>query len=254
MAQIAIKRPGFPDGYTSATVSTALTARGYTLDAMYGDRELWTFYVSNAAETDRVAIEAIIDGTYSAAGGVQPAQQPGMVLIKDVYLSSNQSLVSFNIESLPSIYRHLKFIVSARSAETTAGVLVSGVLFYLNGDVAANYDYFVHSVATVAGTPTLNKDEQLATSQPFLGKVPSANAPANRFGVFEFLIADYRDALHYKVVLANGSVMRGTSAGDLFNYQGQMHWRNIAPVTTLTFKVDDFSFVAGSRFSLYGMA
>lgn len=71
--QITVKRPGFPDGYVPADVSTALTDAGYTLDAMYGERQDWVFKVGDATEEDRPVVEATIDKGFSTTGGNLPS-------------------------------------------------------------------------------------------------------------------------------------------------------------------------------------
>ena len=175
-------------------------------------------------------------GILSAAGGV-PAD---FELISTQLIASNTATVSFT--SLPTTYKHLQLRIVARNSG--AGSDSPAIRF--NSDSGANYSFH-----------RLQGDGSSASSAGFagqtfanLGVTPGTNSAANVYGVAIIDILDFASTTKNKTLRGLDGMAGANNLVDLKSGA----WYSTAAVTRIDITVSGgSSYVAGSRFSLYGM-
>lgn len=167
---------------------------------------------------------------------------PAMVLITTTMPSGTNT---FTWSSLGS-YTHLKVIYSA---VCDAGATSALLNMQFNGDVGSNYDrQFVNAVST-----TVTANEVLAGTSTSFGVASGGTAAAGDVGVGEVTIADYRNTTFNKSGVAVFQYKTSNASGNFNVRQNAISWRSNAAITSITVSVASGNFVAGSKFSLYGI-
>lgn len=159
---------------------------------------------------------------------------------------SGTNTVTFS--SIPGSYRHLVIEYLARGDQALTS---SAVNLTFNGDTSANYD----SVrANVTHTNALATGEQLAATSATIAVVTAASAPSNYAAGGTILIPYYASTAFYKVVTNGpaGSLLAQTT-GNVNARFGEAHWRSLSAITSATLTLGGGNYVAGSKFSLYGV-
>lgn len=167
---------------------------------------------------------------------------PAMVKI-DEQTPSGTGVVTFS--SLGN-FTHLKILCSGRGTQVATSTTV-GLTF--NGDTGANYD--VELLSASGSTPTAG--ENVASTSAPIVVFPAASAPANGSGSFDITIHDYRNTTFEK----NGEMVGGwklaNSSGNLQIRARWFAWRSTAAITSITFTLVSGNYVAGTKFTLYGL-
>jgi hypothetical protein len=167
-------------------------------------------------------------------------------LIESAILTSSQSSVTFdNLGDYAFTYKHLQIRATYRSGNTAGGFLDG--TFRLNGDTGSNYSY--HNLYTTDG-PVKSEGGANTTSMRYW--VPALNGQSNHYaaGVFDILDA-YSTTKNKTLRLFTGNMASTTFYFHFVNlFSG--NWRNTASTTSITMATPD-NFIAGSRFSLYGI-
>ena len=157
-------------------------------------------------------------------------------------LPTSGSTVTFS--AISGSYRKLTVEWVGRSAR--AGANDDGLRCYLNGDTTlTNYRRrLINSYITTIAT-TENND-------CYIGYFPAASAPANTCatGIAEFI--QYAGVTFNKQAMSRNSLRFDASSlqeqMQLFSYE----WESTVAITSLTFALDNGSFVSGTSFYLYG--
>lgn len=187
------------------------------------------------------------DGTWAAL-----PSSGAMTVLADVTLGASQASFDTNTilgGNIPQTYNHLKLVMSLR--DNGAGVTFTFPFAQFNGDTAANYDsifgYFFNG-ASANGTA-------VAATSLYCGTEVSGGATAGKFASSEILIPNYWGTQHKTLTsqygcgdsVVAGCLHTGTIAGT---------WRNTAAITRIVVGVGSggTAFVAGSRFTLYGLS
>jgi hypothetical protein len=178
-------------------------------------------------------------GLLSQGGG--GAAATGFELIETQLISSTTSSLTFS--SIPGTYKHLQVRTTGRTTDASD---FGGVAYRFNGDTGSNYTYHIldgdgSSVTSSSGT---------SQNMGLFGLVHGNTSPASSFGAVITDILDYANSNKYKTVRslsgrrATGANVRLVSSA----------WLSTSAVTSLTI-LDNVggSFVAGTRFSLYGI-
>jgi hypothetical protein len=165
-----------------------------------------------------------------------------MILLETIALT--QSAASVTFDNLPtSGYTDLKVVISARS--TQADTFGSGIVYYYNGanSSLSTRRLYGQGNGTVGST---------GGSVQYGGMASAANQTASTFGNSEVYIPNYRGSTN------KSSSSDGVSENNATNNQMMLSanlWSNTAAITSITFLLEDSSnYVAGSTFSLYGIA
>jgi len=193
------------------------------------------------------SIELLYDGT-----NWQEVNRPAEELVCDLLLTGAQA--SFDTDtilgiagSLPAVYRHLLLEVSGRC--DTGATDTQAVAIRFNNDSGGNYDdEFVQG-----GGATASAAESLAATQGRIGNFPAATAVASAGSGIRIEVWDYASATFQKSYVALNAFKRQTTTGNVFSAQFAGHWRNTAAITRIQVLSVAGNFIAGTRFSLYGV-
>lgn len=178
-----------------------------------------------------------------AAAGAGGAGGGAMELISTTILSSTASSVTFS--SIPSTYKHLQIRATMRANRSGAESEIFALR--INGDTAANYSAHVLLGNGGSVSSTSYTGESYIRGEAFAANDDITNA----FGATVIDVLDYANATTYKQTrFASGRC--GSTQFAISVRSGS--WRStsvVSSVTLLTYFGS--SFVAGSRFSLYGI-
>jgi len=163
----------------------------------------------------------------------------------------NASAASVTFANIPQTgYTDLKIVVCARSSSTSGYAETVNMKF----NNSATSDYSWRGLYSVTATPGSNNSSSVA--QIRAGNVPSANLTANTFSNNEIYIPNYTSANFKSVSIDAVSEVNG-STDFTYTLMLQAALRsNTAAITSIDLSLDTggTSFVAGSTFSLYGIA
>lgn len=143
-------------------------------------------------------------------------------------------------------YTHLDLLWVARCDVAAISALPT-VTF--NGDTGSNYD----SISIYGSASGPFATEALAGVGGSLGAVPGASAAANFAVAGTLRLYDYRGTAFQKSGLVNENYRRDTVTTAQFTRQISIAWRNTVAITSLTVTLSAGNFVAGTKFSLYGI-
>lgn len=163
-----------------------------------------------------------------------------MVLIRETTLNASAASVTFS--SIPQTgYTDLKVVVSARSdrVDTSDNIIIS-----FNGSTAnLSYRYLQGSGASATSS---------SGSTGYVGTLDGNTATSNTFGNAEIYIPNYTGSTFKSV---SSDSVDETNATNAYATLTATLWSNTAAITSINLKPQVGSnFVAGSTFSLYGIA
>jgi hypothetical protein len=162
-----------------------------------------------------------------------------MELISTTVMASTTGTVTFS--SIPTTnYKHLQLRWVARDA-TNSG----DFYFQFNGDGANNYSG--HRI--ISGTGGVSSNANVPTSVIYNGLAANSSDPAN---VFSSGVSDILDAFSTSKNKTVRSIT-GVVGSNLFLAMRSGAWYSTSAVTSITMIAGGGGFVAGSRFSLYGI-
>jgi hypothetical protein len=162
-----------------------------------------------------------------------PAGVSAYVPLANVTLGSNTSNVTFS--SINQSYRDLIFVVQAScTSSSSAG-------FQINSDGSNNY--FMLGMAGINGDFRIDA----SNSQPRVSLTIGASMST----------AVWTNIIQFSDYSTNGShklgIMRSNDASSR-TIAGNFRWGSTSAITTVTFQGNNFPFVAGSTFALYGIS
>lgn len=147
--------------------------------------------------------------------------------------------------TVPAGYSSLMGVWGARSSQASA---VVNMVIRLNADTGNNY---LWQEVQVENTTVTGANSSGVTSFIQIGIAPGASATANYYGAGDFTIPAPGGAL-FKTVIGKSFGIDSTSDSFVGTYGGQ--WLNTAVITSVTLIATAGNLVAGSQFSLYGLA
>jgi hypothetical protein len=182
-------------------------------------------------------------GILSAAGGGAAAGDYELIESSIVSGTSTSSVVFSSLGTYSSTYKHLQIRYIVRNSNASDEIALR---LRLNGD-ATTANYTFHQLAgtgsSVVSTGNTNQGFLALTNQP--GSTSAAN-------IFHPGIVDVLDA--FSTTKNKTSRNIGGFAGSVRNisiYSGV--WLSTASITSMEISTSIANFVAGSRFSLYGI-
>jgi hypothetical protein len=163
-----------------------------------------------------------------------------MRMLADSTLSGAAASIDFT--SIPSTFAHLMLVAYLRG--DNAAALISALL-RANNDSAANYLFEQVSGAAAAASATSGAAQTAMTAS---GLCAAAGAAAGTFTPIVAFIPHYTNVVGAKTMLGL-SFYAGTPQVQLLgNY-----WSSTAAINRLTLLPSVGNFIAGSRFTLYGL-
>jgi hypothetical protein len=162
-------------------------------------------------------------------------------LIESVFVASPTASVTFNnLNQYATEYRHLQVRITGRTTNSAQ----QPVNVQFNSD--SGFNYSIHRL-TGTGSSVVSV---ASPNQPnlYAALIPGSSATASAFGASVFDILDFYNPAKNKTTRA----MAGQPSQPEFSlYAGA--WYNTNPINSIRFFVDAASFIAASRFSLYGI-
>jgi hypothetical protein len=184
-------------------------------------------------------------GIFSAAGAGGPIDAFELIQTSVVSGSSTSTISFASLASLSSTYRHFRLVIAAR---TNRGLELDYVRLRFNGDTGNNYAF--HELFGNGG-PGLASGAVFPNASINLTRTTAASATANAFGAITADILDAYSTTKNTTVRSLGGYA-STSSGEI-NLTGGV-WVNTAAISSIDCVVGGGTiFIAGSRFSLYGI-
>lgn len=179
-------------------------------------------------------------GFWAAAGAGGGAAGPSYEQITTTVLSGLSSNVS--LSSIPATYKHLQLRMVLQTSSSSNQNRFAGLR--LNGDTAANYSS--HELggdgAAVGSTSQFQSYMEFRTSGQAL--------PGWAAHIVDIL--DYASASKFKTTKMLGGYVAGN--GNSYQQLASGNWRSTAAVNSIQIiSLGGDAFVAGSRFSVYGI-
>jgi hypothetical protein len=183
-------------------------------------------------------------GILSAAGAGGAVAGGNFDLIESYILGSSQASVTFsNLGIYSSTYKHLQLKIVGRGSNANAWTQYR---IRFNDDSTTSYDrhFFFASAGSTGANNYLNENGYL-DGQTQIGNSGTSNA----FGASVIDILDSFSTSKNKTLRLFGGRRPG---GDDPIIIGAGQWRNTAAITSILI-LNDANWLAGSRFSLYGI-
>jgi hypothetical protein len=174
-----------------------------------------------------------------AASGAGVASDYELITTVVVSGSSTSSITFSNLGTYSSTYKHLQIRGLARMS--SSGAVRTGLIRF-NNDSAGNYSR--HELT--GGNGSVVSGAGINTSSPFFGWFTANTAPASSFGA---TVCDILDPYS----TTTQTTVRSLSGWNTFVSLLSSRWGNTASVTSITISDGGNNFIAGSRFSLYGI-
>lgn len=178
---------------------------------------------------------------------MRPFFTPGLRPIAETVLTAPAASVT--LANIPGNYRTLLYVIQARSDRVAEA---EGFVLRCNADAGANYDWVdIHT--SIAVGPT--RGGARAATAISIGGIEAANARANNFAETMAYLPGYALTASEKHVHAFSGYYGDASAdADVYAFYNRGRWRNVNAITSLTVIPNlGPNFVAGSRFTLYGV-
>lgn len=143
-------------------------------------------------------------------------------------------------------FTHLRIVWNGRGTEVATS---STITLRFNADTGANYDLErVQGSATTASAA-----EVIAGTSINVGTITAASGAANQAASGEIVIYDYRGTTFQKNITSMVVCKRADSTANILQQSFGGAWRNTAAITSITLLLSAGNYVAGSKFTLYGM-
>lgn len=180
-------------------------------------------------------------GTIAASGAYVPSATGAMQVIQDQLLTVSATSVTF--ANIPQTFAHLRLEICARED----GAVVTDEIFNLfNGDIGVDYEW----IRTLSTPSTVTPSGGTGVNNPRLCLITGASLGAGRFASSVVDFPNYASSNTAKTW--RGISMASAGAGGLLgDYCGT--WLNTSPLVQIALAPGTGNFVAGSRFTLYGL-
>ena len=194
--------------------------------------------LDSSVDTAQALANAVDALTVSGGGG-------GAVLA-DVTLTSAQATVLFT--PIPNTYAHLILVHQCRS--DASGVGTTGLRMTFNNDSGSNYNgqYMAgNNTSPVAAA-------QAADAFGYLGNIPAGTANAGYSASGSIEVPNYAGTAFFKNALFDATRDETGASGNMFSYRGHIVWKSTSAISRIDLALQAGNFVAGSRFTLYGVS
>lgn len=181
-------------------------------------------------------------GILAAAGFRPPSAASDFELLESAILTSNQQVITFSgLAAYASTYRHLQLRVAARDTRGLASQNTTRLQF--NGDTSANY-YSSHTLEGNRSSVVSTAGSQITYIEAFLQTSSSATA-----NLFTGAVVDILDPF----ATNKNTTLRSFHSGVTGVFLRSGLWMNTSALTSISLIAFASNYVAGSRFSLYGI-
>lgn len=178
----------------------------------------------------------------SMLAGTVPSSE---YLISTTVLEANTPSITFDVSSFNGIYKHLQLVIAAR---TDRPLHVDSAMIQFNGDTGGNYraHYLLANGSVVS-----SGEDGSGIVRVYAARLTGATAGTSIFGAGICDILDPYSSTKNTTTRALAGYTSG-SGSEVYLFSGL--WANTAAINTIRiFPNIGSNFVAGSRFSLYGV-
>jgi hypothetical protein len=158
-------------------------------------------------------------------------------------LGSDSASVTFS--SIPSTYTDLVIVLSARAVNT--GTDFANYSYRFNGDTGTNYSITVLS-GDGSATDSYRNSNATQVNAGYL------SVSANTFSAHIVNIQNYANTNTFKTSLSRNNLGRIDASRTATVNAAVGLWRSTSAINSITFNASNGGFLAGSTFSLYGIA
>jgi len=186
-------------------------------------------------------------GIFSAAGagGAAPFSSDYELITTQILGSSAASVTFSSLGTYSSTYKHLQIRASGRADDAN---FVYQTSMRLNGDTGSNYSS--HNLSTEGGASVSSTNRTNQTWMRLLAMAGGGASSSAFSGIVTDILDAYSTSKNKTIRTLAGHHSASTSNLNLSSGA----WRNTASITSISFHVENGqNFVAGSRFSLYGI-
>jgi hypothetical protein len=215
--------------------------------------------VPSLTQTDGVTWEIPLAQVSITIGGVitltderEPARSPlvqstGTAFEEIQSIDGNGIITSFDFQSIPQTYQHLKIIVIGR-IDTAA--LEATLQMRFNNDSSAIYN----RQRGLASNTTASANAVTNQTEMDVGLVTGASGSANHASICEIVILNYANTTFYKSAQNLMAHIPNTTVGDFDIGLFGGVWKDVSAIDQVTiFNSAGGAFITGSRATLYGL-
>ena len=225
-------------GLTGATAQTSGIVGAFSTAATTAGPTTGTFSTG----------DIVVDTTFNSLWVCTAGGTPGtwVPLGGRVKLGTTAPTGASTTINVPSWVNTIQGAYTARTNNAAAGGFVN---LQFNGDTGNNYawEIVLANTATVSGQNSAG-----ATNMIHIGAKTAANDTANYFGSGSFWIPNAQNTSMFKSAHSGFNAVGSPTNGFAGTMGGT--WANTAAITSVTLLPDAGNFVAGSSFTLYGLA
>lgn len=166
-------------------------------------------------------------------------------VLSDVVLTGTQTTISFT--AIASTYAHLIIVYQARSNE--AGITNTQLRMRVNNDTGSNYN----SQFVGGNNTTAYGQVQSGTAFGYLGDIPAAAATSGYSSSGTIEIPNYPGTTFFKNALFATTRDTNGAGVNMVAYRGHIVWKSTSALSRVDLFCQYGDFIAGSRFTLYGI-
>jgi hypothetical protein len=165
-------------------------------------------------------------------------------LLTNTVLGSNASSVTFSSLNTYSDYKHLQLRLVGRQSSTGTGT--GSLLVNFNGVTTSSYArHYLRGNGSVTASSASTSQTRIELNNSF----PANGNTANIFGAVVIDILDFSSTAKNKTIRA----LNGSTATSNFIYLQSGLFNSTNAITSIELTPESTGFLAGSRFSLYGI-
>ena len=160
-------------------------------------------------------------------------------------ISASNTVDRVGFSSIPSTYNDLIIVGYSRTQQSS---VQSSMQFYVNGDISSIYsNTYIQGDGTSASS---SRSSNLTTG--YIGNTIGNSATSGIFGSFELHIPNYANTSTYKTFLSRAA---SDASGSGLTMSAVNLYRSTSAITSIVVgPFNGYNFVAGSTFTLYGLA
>ena len=189
----------------------------------------------------------VLTADQTQVSGVKWTAQPSVgAVIGEVVLTATQALITFS--SIPATFAHLVIVYQCRS--DLSGVDIAQLQLRINNDTGSSYN----SQLVGGNNSTAFAGIQSSANFGSLGYTSAANATAGYASSGSVEIPNYVGTTFFKNAIFQTTRDTNGAGANMVHYRGHVVWKSSTAINRLDISSSGGgSFIAGSRFTLYGI-
>lgn len=189
----------------------------------------------------------VLTADSAQSSGIKWSAQPSVgAVINEVVLSAAQASITFS--SIPATFAHLVIVYQCRS--DLSGVDIAQLQLRMNNDTGSTYN----SQLVAGNNSTAFAGIQSSATFGTLGYTSAANASTGYASSGSVEIPNYIGTTFFKNAIFQTTRDTNGAGANMVHYRGHVVWKSTTAINRLDlFCSGGGNFIAGSRFTLYGI-